>query len=162
VSNTVNQAAEYATQLQEVTDALVAEVDSCSDEAWRRRTASERWSVGVVAHHVVGVQQFFAGVLAGVASGDGSAAELTSEFVDENNARHAIEFADVDRIETRDELRKNGAELVRLTTGLSEEQLSRPGMRFDGQELTAAQVLEFGLIAHLREHLESMRAAIAG
>jgi len=45
--------------------------------------------------------------------------------------------------------------------GLDDAALDRTAVVFDGRPLTVAQVAEFALIAHIGEHLASIRATIA-
>lgn len=159
MSRTITRAEDLAAQLEAINDGVMAEVSASGEEAWRRVTENEGWPVGVVAHHIASVQRFFAGVLAGLASG-ARAPALSNADVDENNARHAREFAGVGRPETMVALRVNSAELLEVIRGLSDDDLARTALIVDGQELTGAQVIELGLIGHLREHLASMQATI--
>lgn len=159
-SRTVTQAADLAAQFAAVNDALIDAATSSSDDQWQRVTASEGWSVGVVAHHVSEVQRYFIGVLTTLIAGDAPRPSLTSQDVDENNASHARQYAGVGQAETLDALTTNGATLVRLIEALDDAQLARPAFNIDGQELTAAQVVQFGLIGHFQEHLASIRATL--
>lgn len=161
MSRTTTRAEEYAAQLETLNAEIVATVDGCTEEQWGRPCAGDQRSVGVVAHHVSEVQRFFAEAVAGEAADAVPLPSLTTEFVDENNARHARDFADISKPEVLDALRTNGATLVRVVGGLSDEDLNRSLFLFDGHELSGAQVVEMALIGHFNEHLASMRAAIA-
>jgi uncharacterized damage-inducible protein DinB len=151
------RAEELAAQYEAVNDAIVETVSECTAEQWQRVTASEGWPVGVVAHHVSQVQGLFVRVLAGLSSAESSLIALTMKDINENNARHARDFAGVGKPETLEALRENGAALERQIRGLDNEQLAQRAFVIDGQELNGDQVIEFGVIGHFREHLESMR-----
>jgi hypothetical protein len=160
VQETHTRAKELAAQFETVNDAIIDTVSGCTAEQWQRLTASETWPVGVVAHHVSQVQGFFAGVLAGLSAGETSPVALRSEDIDENNARHARDFVDVGQPETLAALRENGAALSRQIRGLDDDLLARGAFALDGQELTAAQVIELGVIGHFQEHMKSIRQTI--
>ena len=162
MSRTATRAGALATRLEAVNDDIITLVTDANDEQWRRQSTSEGWSVGVLAHHCAQVQGFFAGVMAGAEEKEPSPTTLTTQVVEENNALHARDFADVGKSETLDALRAHGAAAVRHTRTLTDERFDQTAVVFDGQELNLAQVVEFALINHLNEHLASMRATIAG
>ena len=41
-----------AKRFEQVNDELIAAVEGCSDEQWRKTCSGEQWSVAVTAHHV--------------------------------------------------------------------------------------------------------------
>lgn len=155
------QAAEYATRFEAVSDEFIATVAECSDEQWRRTTAAEQWPVAVVAHHLGEVYGFFSQTFAGPAPAGQAPMPLSAEFIDQNNARHAREFANVGKQETLDLLRANQAALAQTIRGLDDERLGSTAMTFDGNGLSVAQLVEGAMIAHTQEHLASIRATIA-
>ena len=158
---TTSRGEQFAGQLEAVNERVIATVEGCTDEQWGRPTAAEGWPVGVVVHHISEVQRFFAGVLGALAAGDVPPATLSSAFVEENNARHARDFASVGKEETLALLQTTGPGLVGLLRGLTDEEFDRTAVEFDGQPLSVAQVAEFALAAHLDEHLASIRATLA-
>jgi uncharacterized damage-inducible protein DinB len=160
---TQSRAQQLAAELEAVNDGILDAVAAATVEQWQKVTESERWPVGVVAHHVAEVQRFFIGVIAGLADGEAVPVELRLADVEVNNARHAAEFATVGQAETLDALRKNSAALAERIRGLDEDQLASVTLVFDGQqELTAEQAVAFAAIAHFQEHLGSLRQALAG
>ena len=160
MSRTMTRGEALATRLEAVTDEMLTTVSACTDEQWCRATVSEGWPVGVVAHHVAEVQRFFAGILTALAAGERSPAVVLGEDIDQNNARHARDFAAVGKPETLNALRDSGATLTRVLRALSDEDLGTVALAIDGQELSAEQVVELALINHFREHLASIRAAM--
>lgn len=158
-SPTTSRGEALAAALAAVNARIIATVEACTDEQWRTPTAAEGWPVGVVAHHIAEVQQFFAGTLANApATGDADPAVLTSAFVEGNNARHAREAAGVGKDETLALLRAAGAEADLALRGLGDDRLDAVLVVFDGNELTVAQTVEGALIGHFEEHLASIRA----
>jgi hypothetical protein len=74
--------------------------------------------------------------------------------------RDARDHAAVGKAETLELLRTTGPEVGRLLRGLDDEQVDRVAMVFDGTEMTVAQVVEFALVGHFEQHLESIRATL--
>lgn len=159
--STVTQGEEYATQFETVTNELVATVAGCSDEQLRRTTASEQWPVVVVAHHLATVYEYFNGALAGLAAEETTPRTLGAEAVDRNNAQHAREYANVGKAETLSALRSSRIALAQTLRELNDEQLARIIVVFDGNDRTAAQVVQFAVIGQTQEHQASIRDTIA-
>lgn len=160
-TSTTNRGDHLAAQLDAINDEVIAAVEACTDEQWRRPTAAEGWPVGVVAHHIAEVQQALGGAVGALAAGEFPPAAMSSASVEENNARHARDRAAVGKAETLAALRASGPELARLLRGLADEQVDSVAMVFDGNEMTVAQVVEFALVGHFGQHLDSIRATIA-
>jgi hypothetical protein len=160
-ASTMNRGVQLAAGLEAVNERVLAAVEGCTDEQWRRPTAAEGWPVGVVAHHIAEVQQALGGVFGALATGEFQAATMSSAGVEQNNTRHARDHAAVGKAETLELLRTTGPEVGRLLRGLDDEQFHRVAMVFDGTEMTVAQVVEFALVGHFEQHLESIRATLA-
>ncbi|HET8630214.1 MAG TPA: DinB family protein [Thermomicrobiales bacterium] len=156
------QVGRLAAEFEAVNDALIATVERCTDEEWRRPSAEEGWPVGVVAHHIASVHHDFIGLVGALAAGKTRSPGSSMADVDESNARHARDFAAVGKAETLAALRENAAALARLLRGLTDEQLERTAGVFGGHDLSVAQVLEWIVIGHAREHLASIRATLGG
>jgi uncharacterized damage-inducible protein DinB len=156
-----SRAEAFATGFAAVNDKIIATISARTDEQWRRPTASEEWTVGVVAHHIADVQGAFTRILASLAAGETLPPRSSMEVVHQNNARHAREFATVGQPETFAEQRTSGAAIVTLLRGLNDEQLDPTAGVFGGHELSVARVVEYIVIGHAREHLTSIRATIA-
>lgn len=153
------QAEALAAEVAGANEALIDAVRQCSDEDWRRHSASEGRSVGVLAHHVALAYGPIAGMAQAVA--DGQAPRLPSQDqLDEMNAHHAAEAAHVGREETADLLRRNGTAAATLVRGLSDAQLARTFTGFGGQEWTVAQFIESAVVGHPRQHLASIQDAL--
>lgn len=141
---------------------LTAAIEKCSDADWKRVTSGEKWSVGVLAHHVAGSHEGIAGVVKTIAAGQ-SLPNFTMAMIDEGNAKHAVEFANCTKAETLALHKKNSAMAAGLVRGLSDAELDRSGTVLSGMPpMTTQQVIEGILINHVDGHLGSIRAALGG
>lgn len=159
--STTSQVEQLATQLEGVSDELIATVEGCTDEQLRLTTARERWPVAVVAHHLAVTYGAIADLLAGMAADQSFRLELAEGELDENNARHAREYASVGKQETLDLIRANRPTFVAQIRNLDDGQLDRTAGIVDGNELTVLQMIEGAGIYHTADHLESIRETIA-
>jgi hypothetical protein len=153
-------AEQLATQFEAINAEVIAIVETCTGEQWRRPAAGEGWPVGVVAHHIAEVHQDFVGLLGALASGQTRSPGASIEDVDQGNARHAHDYAAVGKPEALEALRTNGAAVARLLRSFSNEQLGHVAGVFGGRELSVAQVVEWIVIGHAAEHLASLRATL--
>jgi hypothetical protein len=141
------------------TNDLIAFVDNCPDEGWRKVCSGEEWTVGVVAHHVAaghfGAIDFVRMIVAGEAM-----PEITMEAIDQMNAQHAKEHANCTREEVLGLLRENGTAFADYLEGLHEADLARTGyLAAIGGDVSAQQLIEMVILQSGGEHLDSMRAA---
>ena len=148
-----------AEQFEAANDELIAAVEGCSDDEWRRPCEGEGRSVGVTAHHVAVGHEGFAGLVGAVVNGR-AVPTISLEALHEMNARHAQEHVDVGKWETLDALRRNGDALAGAVRGLSDEQLGLTTTVFGGREMSVVQIIERVIIGHPRQHLASIRAAV--
>lgn len=156
-----NRVEQIATQFEGLNDQVMATVMACTDEEWRRPTASEGWPIGVVAHHIGMVHGDFARILERLAAGETFSPTSSMDAVHERNARHARDHADVGKPETLDRLHANGAVLAQLLRSFHDEDLDRTAGVFGGRELSVGQVIELIVIGHVREHLASIQGTLA-
>jgi hypothetical protein len=138
---------------------MLAFVDNCSDEDWRKVCSGEGWTVGVVAHHVAaghfGAIDFVRMLVAGEAM-----PEVTMEAIDQMNAQHAKEHANCTRAEVLGLLRENGSAFAGYLEELSEADLVRTGyLAAIGGDVSAQQLIEMLILQSGGEHLDSMKAA---
>lgn len=146
-----------AREFEQANQEMIAEVERSSDAQWKAKSANDERAVGVVANHVAGGHKAIGEWVRVVAVGD-AALPVTMELINEANARHAVAKANCTKEETLDLLRRNGEAAAALVRGFSDEQLDR-GTNFNGHQMTAQQMIEHILIGHIRNHLQSMRAA---
>lgn len=155
----MTRAEALAEQFEAVNTELVAVVEACAEDAWRRPCEGEGRTVGVTAHHVAVGHAGFAGMVGAVARGQ-AVPTISLEALHEMNARHAREHAAAGKPETLDALRRHGDGLARVVRGLSDEQLARTTAAFGGREMSVGQIVEHIIIGHPRQHLASIRAAL--
>ena len=52
-----------AKRFEQANDDVIATVQNCSDEQWRKTCPGEQWSVGVTAHHIGSAHTPIAGLV---------------------------------------------------------------------------------------------------
>lgn len=149
------RAEQYVEQFESVNADLISALTESSDQAWRKQTSSEGWPVAVVAHHLAEVYGTLAGTLENLTDGTGDAPAFTSKMIDKKNANHARNHTDAGQQETLDLLKVNALRALR------DEQFDDTALVIDGNPLSAAQVTELALIAHVGVHLASVQTTIA-
>jgi|LKGT01.1.fsa_nt_gi uncharacterized damage-inducible protein DinB len=149
-----------AARFEQVNQELIDVIEECSEEKWRSECAAEGWSVGVTAHHVALDTPLSAAMVRAIASGQ-PFPPPTAEGTDKANAQHAQEHADCTKQETLDLLRREVPIAAGVLRGFSDEQLGRTAEVLAGaQHLSTEHVIQGFLIAHVSEHLGSIRAAL--
>jgi hypothetical protein len=135
-------------------------IERLSDADWKKVTAGEKWSVGVVAHHLAGAHEPIAGLIKAVASGQ-SAGNLTPEMLNEMNAKHAQEHANCTKAETLTLHRKGVTAAAAVVRALGDAELDRTGTALKGMPaMSAEQMINGILIGHMEEHLGNVRSAV--
>jgi uncharacterized protein (TIGR03083 family) len=149
-------AKQFEAKAQEATTAF----EKLSDADWKKTTAAEKWTVGVVAHHVAGAHEAIANIVKTVASGQ-AMPHFTMAMLDDMNAKHAQEFANCTRADTIALHRKGAAGAAALVRGLGDAELDRSGTVLTGMPpMSAEQIVSGILINHVEEHLASIRATV--
>ena len=151
-------AKQYEAKVLEATGLL----EKLSDADWKKTTAAEKWTVGVVAHHVAGGHEGIAGILKTVAGGQ-SIPNFTLDVLHEMNAKHAQEFVNASKADTVALHKKNAAAAAALVRGLSDADLERSGTVLTGMPaMTVEQIVTNILINHVDEHVKNIKAVIGG
>ena len=149
-----------AKQFEEASQAMTDALGRLSDADWRKATSAEKWTVGVLAHHVALGHAAIANLIKTVASGQ-SVPNLTMEALDKMNAQHAREHANCTKAETLELHKKNAATAAGVVRGLSDAELDRSGTILTGRPpMTAQQAVERILINHVHDHLGSIRTTV--
>jgi Mycothiol maleylpyruvate isomerase N-terminal domain len=149
-------AKQFETKAAEMTKAI----GQLSDADWKKVTESEKWPVGVTAHHVAGGHEPISGIVKTVAGGQ-SIPNFTMDMLHESNAKHAREFAGCTKAETLALHEKGAAAAAAVVRGLSDADLERSGTVLTGMPaMTAQQVVEGILISHIGEHLGSIQKTV--
>jgi uncharacterized protein (TIGR03083 family) len=156
---TTTRVADLATQVEAANQQLIDAVRRCPDEQWQRRSASEGWTVGVLAHHVAVSYKPIAAMVQAVA--DSREPKLpTPDGQADMNARHAKEYAHVGKQDVIDALRSSGAAAADAVRNLRDDQLTRTTTVSGGREMTVEQLIQGAVIGHPKQHLASIRDAL--
>jgi hypothetical protein len=79
-------------------------------------------------------------------------------MLDEMNAKHAKDYAHCTKAETIELLKTGAAAAAAVVRGLSDDQLAKRGtVLTDAPPMTAEQLVNGALIAHIDEHFSSIR-----
>ena len=149
-------AKQFEAKAQEATTVL----ERLSDADWKKTTSSEKWSVGVVAHHMAGAHEAIAGIIKTVATGQ-SIPNFTMDMLHDMNAKHAQEHAMATKAETVALHKKSAAAAAAVLRGLSDGDFAKSGTVLAGMPaMSAEQVVGGILIRHIDEHLGSIRSTI--
>ncbi len=151
---------EMAGRFADASAALIAAVETCTDEQWQAICPGEGQSVGTVARHVATSEPIVLGWIQTIIAGL-PMPEITREMIDQSNARSFQKHAHPDRAEVLDLLQRNGATVKAELAGMSAEELDRgaPFAYAGGEQISARTLVEDNLIGHARSHLAGIRAA---
>lgn len=141
-------------------NAMIDYIEACSEADLNKVTAVEGWSVRVAAHHIAASHEPVAGLAYLLATG-GELPPLTMAIINQMNAQHAIDQANVSKATVIDDLRQNGTKAAAMVAGLNDEQLDRSAhLGTFGATMSAQQVIENILISHITYHLDSIKATV--
>ncbi|MHB8648302.1 MAG: DinB family protein, partial [Thermomicrobiales bacterium] len=156
---TSERARALAWRFQHANDALIVAIADCTPQQWRAVCADTGWTVGVEAHHIAVNEAVLADVAQSVAEGHPHP-PLPPGKLDEMNARHAEECANVTKAETVALLRENGALVAQTYRGLSDAQLALTATLAAGYTVSVGDVIERHAIGEIERHGEEIRSAI--
>jgi len=132
-----------------------------SEADWRKTTAAEKWTVGVVAHHIAVSHETLGNLIKAVAAGQGP--NVPMDAIHAMNAKHAQEHASCTKAETIALHRKNAAAAATLVRGLDDSALEQSANVIAGMPPMSAGQLAGGLlVGHIDEHLKSIQATVGG
>ena len=133
-------------------------LERLSEADWKKTTAAEKWSVGVVAHHMAGAHEGISNIIKAVAAGQ-SMGNFTMQMLHDMNAKHAQEHAGATKAETIALHKKSAATAAAVVRGLSDADLDKSGTVLSGMPpMSTEQVINGILFNHVDEHLKSIRA----
>jgi DinB family protein len=151
-----------ADQFEQVNQAVIDAVESAPDEAWSRICEGEQCTVAALAYHIGGGHDALVEYIARPIVAGTPVASFGREQIDAGNADNARRNANGSKAEALALLRDNGAKTAAFLRGLSDDDLDRSALvPLVGQEVGAQAFIENVIIGHPRQHLESMRRAIA-
>jgi len=149
-------AKQFEAKVQDATAVL----QRLTDADWKKTTASEKWTVGVVAHHLAGAHEQIAGILKTVASGQ-SIPNFTMDTLHDLNAKHAKEHANATKAETIALHKKSAAAAAAVLRGLNDADFAKSGTVLTGMPpMSGEQVVQAILFNHIDDHLKSIKATV--
>jgi hypothetical protein len=149
-------AKQFEAKAQEFTAAL----ERLSDADWKKVTTSEKWTVGVVAHHVASSHQAICGLVKMLADGK-PGPNIPMDMIHAGNAKHAQEFANVSKADTLALHKSNAAAAAGILRGIADAEFDRSGTVLSGLPPMSAGQLAGGLLcSHVDEHLGSIKATV--
>ena len=149
-------AKQFEGKVQEATTVI----ERLSDADWKKVTSAEKWSVGVVAHHVAVGHEGIADIIKTVSAGQ-SMPHFTMDMLHAMNAKHAQEHANCTKAETLALHKKNAAAAAALVRGFSDAELAKSGTVLAGMPpMSVEQIVNGILINHIDEHCGSIRATV--
>ena len=138
---------------------MIAFVENCSEENWKKVCPGEQWPVGVVGRHVAAGHYRAVGLAKMIVAGK-ELPELTDETIDQSNAQHADKHASCTKEEVLGLLRENGTSLVGFVTELDDADLNRTGqLAVVGGTISTQQFVENIIILSALEHFENIKTA---
>lgn len=152
------QARALSWKLRQAGEALIADLGRCTPEQWQSICADTGWTVGVQAHHIAAGQAALAGLVQGVIAGQPHP-PMTMSLLDQINARHAEEFADVTVAETVALLRENVGAAAERYRALTDEQLALTTEMAEGYVVSVAGIIEHHAIDEIERHGAYLREA---
>jgi hypothetical protein len=153
------RAKELAERFTSFNNAMIAFVESCSDDDWRKVCEGEEWSVAVVARHVAAAHYSVLDLAKMIAAGQ-PLPEMSMDAINEMNAQHAQEHADCSKDEVLGILRDQGSSITDFVAGLSDADLDRTAyLALTGGDMSTQQFIEAIVLQSGGEHLASMKAA---
>jgi quercetin dioxygenase-like cupin family protein len=155
------RARSLAWQYQHANDELIEVLERCSDVHWRAVCGDTGWSVGVQADHLATNTPVIAQLIRDAADGRPHL-PTPKETLDEINARHARESADVTKGEVLPLLRDSAASAAELYRRLTDEQLDLPAFAVTAGAPSVAEFIERLAIGEIERHGVEIRRAIGG
>ena len=150
-------AKQFEAKAQEATGVL----EKLSDADWKKVAQGEKWSVGVIAHHIAQSHAGITGLIKSMASGQHTAS-ISMDDINAGNAKHAKDFANVGKAETVALHKKNAAEAAAAVRSLDDAALARSAPALKGMPpMTTEQAIVGILIGHLNDHLGSIKKTVS-
>jgi hypothetical protein len=152
-----SRAEQLAAQFEATTQDAIEAAQSCTDAMWRKPVPNDGRTVGVVTHHMAAGDVPIGSLVELMANGR-PLPPVTPEMINQGNATHAQQFANVTQDEAIAALRENGTNAAKMLRGLTDEQLDRSS-DFLGTQWTTERAIQQILIGHIAGHTEAIRAA---
>jgi len=161
MSNSNTRANALAERLLSGAKTLAAFVEGLTDSEWNQPVAGDGRTIGVVVHHVANLYPLEIELAQVLASGK-PIVDATKEVVDQMNAEHAIEFANVSKQEAISLLLRNSkaaADSIRAFTETEMDQSATVSLNANAP-LTAQFFIEDHALRHSFHHLDKIKRTI--
>ena len=130
-----------AKQFEAKVQDAAAVLQKLSDVDWKKTTPGEKWTVGVVAHHVASSHEGIANIVKAVASGQ-AMPTFTVEMLDAMNHKHAQENANATKAHTLVLHQKNATAAAVAVRALSDDQLAKSATVLQGMPAMNVEQIE--------------------
>ncbi|HEU5434675.1 MAG TPA: DinB family protein [Thermomicrobiales bacterium] len=151
-----------ADQFEQANQAVIDAVAAAPDAAWSRVCEGEQCTVAALAYHIAGAHGPLVEYMARPIAEGTPLPSISRDQINALNADNAKQNANGSKAEALALLRDNGAKVASFLRGLNDDDLARSAvLPMAGQEMTAEAFIEHVIIGHPRQHLESMRQAMA-
>jgi uncharacterized damage-inducible protein DinB len=151
-----------AERLEQGARVLAELASSLTAEEWKTPIPHDGRTIGVVVHHVASVYPIEIGLAQTVASGM-PVTGVTPQDIDNMNAAHAKDNAQVSKEDALEALRKNSAAAAAAIRELSDDKLDRATTvsLYSDAPLTSQFVLEDHAVRHSYHHLARIEKALS-
>lgn len=152
---------QLADRIQEGATTLANFARELTETQWKVIVPRDGRTIGVLVHHVASMYPIEMSVVQQAVEGS-PITEVTWEVVHDINAKHAREFAGVDKTEALALLARNSLDAARAVRRLSDADLARavPFSLSFGAPMTVQFIIEDHPLRHPWHHLARIRAAL--
>ena len=150
-----------AERLEQGARALITFASNLTDAEWHTRVPHDGRTVGVTVHHVASVYPVEIELAQVIARGE-AITNVTSQDIDDMNARHAAEHSTVTRAMALELLEQNSAVAATAIRAFTDGQLATamPVSLYANAPLTCQFFLEDHAVRHSYHHLARLRSAL--
>ena len=155
------QANALADRLEQGARALISFATDLTDAEWQTPLPKDGRKIGVIVHHVASVYPIEIQLAQTLAKGE-AISGVTWADINQMNAKHAADQANVTKAEALDAIRRNSADAAVAIRALSDEQLKQaaPVSLYEDAPLTSQFFLEDHAVRHSYHHLFLIRRAL--
>ena len=149
-----------ANRLEQGSRALASFAESLTDDEWQIQVPHDGRKIGVTVHHVATMYPLEIDLSQKIGRGE-PIVGVTSDIIDDINARHAREYSSVTKREALELLQRNSTAAAAAIRALSDEDLDRAVTvsLYADAPLSCQFFLEDHPVRHSYHHLARLRAA---
>lgn len=150
-------------QVEGAVVATTAVIEKCSEGDWETAVPDEGRTVGVVLHHIAYAIPFVVEWAINLAQGEGAPA-ISYDDIHGLNHQHAEAQANIDKTTTLALLQSNAQAAQEQLSQLTDAdlQVSATFPLIGGQAITTQQMVQWFLVNHAHNHLETIHNTIGG